>query len=553
MTERIPREIIRPFVHYHIDTAVRGAPLGNKVSNINIWSAENIDMTIRPSPLADIRNFVETIQITDATGGNPQRDLFRDPLDRTTMTDYDFSKLFTACRAILSLGLKPYIKTGSVPFKFTTGAVADLRYGINNRPPDDYAAYYRYIRDITAALAEEFGREEVRSWRYSVLTEYESIEWFYTPDKNPERSMQAYFALYDTTVAALQDVLGEEVCVGAHAMGDLHNHNKLWNPTLLIEHCASGKNNYTGRVGTRMCFLTISSYEWPMCKGSVRDLGQLFAPFKAMAEKYDMRLSYGVDESRIGVTESGGSLPNSMRFHPSNHIVGHTYQAAYDAQLIKQLVDYDIDYCSAWGYTSAHGVSCKGDAPDCYPNVSFHVANEYHKMCRGNRMPVKMVCQGTDALREETCQTKIDVLASADDKYVYIMAFNFGNSLEYNAAIDFAFDIDLPELEGQTLEITRRIIGDNANFFPEWLRDRERYGILDDCFLRSPESAALDASNTLKRGWARSLYFSKLRDKYVEISKLAPETYTEIVAERHLSLRTTLSANNVVFYMVKMP
>ena len=172
-------------VHFQIDTADRGLPLGNKVSDINIWSAANIDETIRPSPLADIRTFVETIQITHATGGNPERDLFLDSLDRSTMTDYDFNKLFTACRAILSLGLKPYLKTGCVPFKLTTGAVADPRYNINCYPPDNFDDYHRYIRDTAIALAEEFGIAETRSWRYCVMTEYENIECLHTPDKDP--------------------------------------------------------------------------------------------------------------------------------------------------------------------------------------------------------------------------------------------------------------------------------------------------------------------------------------------------------------------------------
>jgi hypothetical protein len=132
------------------------------------------------------------------------------------------------------------------------------------------------------------------------------------------------------------------------------------------------------------------------------------------------------------------------------------------------------------------------------------------------------------------------------------MAFNFGNSIEYDTAIDINIDINLPELDGQPLEINRCVIGDKANFFPEWLRDRERYGIGDDCFLRSPESAALDASNTLKRGWARKLYFDKLRDKYVEMSKLVPDILTETVKKGVLSLQTTLPANNVVFYTVKI-
>jgi len=223
-----------PSVCFHIDTAAPGAQLGNKASDINLWTAAAIDETIRPSPLADIRKFVETIQITLATGGNPQCDLFADPLDRSTLTDYDFGKLIRACRGILSLGLKPYLKMGNVPFKLTSGAAADPHYGVNQFPPDDYSAYYRYICDTAAALANEFGRYEVASWRYSVLNEYENVEWFFSPDKDPERSMQEYCKLYDTTAAALQDALGDDVCVGAHAMGDLTNHMKLWDPTLLI-------------------------------------------------------------------------------------------------------------------------------------------------------------------------------------------------------------------------------------------------------------------------------------------------------------------------------
>jgi hypothetical protein len=287
-----------------------------------------------------------------------------------------------------------------------------------------------------------------------------------------------------------------------------------------------------------------------MCKGNVKDVGRRFVAFREMAEKYGLELSYGIDESRIGVTESGGSLSNSLRFHPSNHITGHTYQAAYDAQLIKQMVDYDIDYCSAWGYTSAHGISCKGDAPDCYPTVSFHVAKEYHAMCHGKRLPVKTTVQ--NAIPQDfdcfNYQVKIDALASADDNRIYIMAFNFGNSLSYDTMLDIAVEINLPDSDGQQIKIIRRVIGDKANYFPEWLRDRKVHGIGDDCFLRSPDSAALDASNTLRRGWARDLYFRELREKYVELSRLTPETLTETVNNGKLLLRMSLPANNVVFF-----
>jgi len=318
---------------------------------------------------------------------------------------------------------------------------------------------------------------------------------------------------------------------------------------LMLEHCATGKNYHTGGMGTRLCFLNISTYEWPMCKGEVRDLQKLFAPFKHKAAELGLKLSYGIDESRIGIGLTSGTLPSSLRSHPANHITGHTYQAAYDAQLIKQMVDNDIDYCSAWGYTSAHGISCKGDAPDCYPTVSFHVANEYHGMCRGVRLPVRTL---KDTSTENgDCQVKIDALASADEDNIYVMAYNFGNSVTYETAIDMTVEIDMPGFAESQAEVTRRLIGDEANFFPEWLRDRAKHGIGDDCFLRSPDSAALDSHNTLKKGWARDLYYRELRPKYVELSKLRSIVTAERVEGGKIILAFSLPANNVVFFTVR--
>jgi hypothetical protein len=536
-----------------VDSSEPGRILGNKNSDINVWGAATIVESIKPSALADIRHFTETIQITQATGGNPDRDLFIDPHDRSTTKDYKFDELITACRVILSFGLKPYLKLGSVPLKLTNKASIDKQFNVNCCPPDDYNVYYLYIYDTITALSREFGLDETKTWRYSVMTEYENVEWFYTSDKDPGSSMRAYFELYDTTVAALQEVLGNAVNVGAHAMamGGEGNPNRLWDPVLLLEHCAVGTNYRTGKNGTRICFLTISSYEWPMCKGDVQNLGDMIAPFKEAAEKYNLNLNYGIDESRIGIGLSFGNMPGSLRKHPANHITGHAFQAAYDAQLIKQMVDNDIDYCSTWGYTSAHGISSRADAPECYPTVSFHIANEYMRMCSGKRLPVQIQQSGSLKSHDTGCQVKVDALAAIDDEYIHIMIYNFGNSINYETSVDIEAKINVSELSSARYEVTKSLIGDEANYFPEWLSDRKKHGIEDARFLRSPDSAALDSHNVLAPGWARDLYFNELRPKYVELSKLKPASFNVESKSGKLIIPFTLPANNVVFLKVR--
>jgi len=91
----------------------------------------------------DVTEFAEYMEIMGATGGNPARDCFKNPADRSTLDDYDFSRLVSGCRNIVRLGLKPYLKLGNVPGKFT----ADYNGGafsMNIRPPVDFSAYGLY-------------------------------------------------------------------------------------------------------------------------------------------------------------------------------------------------------------------------------------------------------------------------------------------------------------------------------------------------------------------------------------------------------------------------
>ena len=226
---------------FDIDASITQEVLPNAVSNINIWnmrgSNEFTDLKINAE--YNIGEFVEYVQLMQCTGGSADRDLFKDPFDFDTLDDYYFDPLIENCKGILELGAKPHLKIGSVPIKYSALARTDTTFGTNPYPPDDYDVYYDYIYTIGEALVAEFGREEVLSWRFGVMTEYENKDWFYAPDETPESSAEAYCKLYDYTVAALQDSIGTDVFVGAHSMTVTEG---LWDEKIFIEHCAKGTN-----------------------------------------------------------------------------------------------------------------------------------------------------------------------------------------------------------------------------------------------------------------------------------------------------------------------
>ena len=134
---------------FTVDASQTGEVLPNPASNINVWSIDgNPFVGKKNNSEYDIFEFVEYVQFMQCTGGNEDRDLFVDPLDRTVLDDYDFTTLIDNCRGVLELGAKPMLKLGSVPLKYSAKANTDAEFSTNIYPPDDYNVYYNYIAAV---------------------------------------------------------------------------------------------------------------------------------------------------------------------------------------------------------------------------------------------------------------------------------------------------------------------------------------------------------------------------------------------------------------------
>ena len=517
---------------FDIDTSVTSEALPNAVSNINIWNAKSSKEFYNPkvSDTNNIFEFVEYVQLMQCTGGAVDRDLFKDPLDFDTLDDYDFSSLIESCRGILKLGAKPHLKMGSVPLKYSALARTDTTFGTNPYPPDDYDVYYDYIYAIGEALVNEFGREEVLSWRFGVMTEYENKDWFFTADESPESSAAAFCKLYDYTVDALQKSIGEEIFVGAHSMTVTEG---LWDERIFIEHCGKGTNYKTGKTGSRICFLSSSFYDRkPGEFTSGKTVPECMAYLQDCAKDAGLTgLIFGFDEGRI----YGGLTSGKDDSQLLSRTVGYTYQAAYDARLYTQLINAGGDYFSSWDYLS-NGLF------DGNPTVSYHVAKNIAKFKGMNKAETVKTKKGL------LIESDIDCLsATGEDGSVLLMAYNFKNDIEYSNSTDLTFNINAPQLDGKDVEVKIYRIDDSCNYFDEWVEDRKAYGITDSCFGWSPDCPVIENYNNLRDENARNIYFSGLKDKYAKCSVLTPETVNMTVENGTITLTETVAANAVVF------
>ncbi len=520
---------------FSIDASEKGKVLHNVVNNVNIWSIEgNPFVNAQINEENNIFEFVEYVQFMQCTGGTETRDLFKNPNDKTVLDDYDFTLLINNCRGVLNLGAKPFLKLGNVPLKFSKDATTEIGFGMNPYPPDDFDVYYNYIHALATELVKEFGKEEVLTWRFGVMTEYENAAWFFAGEEDPEASAEAYCKLYDYSVAALQDAIGEGVFVGAHSMTVTEG---LWDEAEFIKHCGEGTNYKTGKKGTRVCYLSSSFYD--SVPGDYTDgktLPESIEYLRETAESVGLNdLIYGVDEGRILEGNSSGNVGSELL----TRTCGYTYQAAYDARLTAQMFKNDIAYFSAWSYLSNGFL--QGN-----PTVSYHVAKNAAKFGGANLVSTDKTKSGV------ILGSDVDAVSAFNEKTntLHVMAYNFKNDVEYDKSTEMTFEINAPQFSGKNVKVTAYVINDDCNYFDEWVEDRKTYNITDDCFAWSPDDPSIDNPTTLVDEDAREIYFSELYSKYTECSKLVP-TETEMVAkDGKITLDITLDPHAVVFYEI---
>jgi hypothetical protein len=272
------------------------------VNTLNVWNPYAFNENTQPDSENDVMSFVDYIELMTATGGNEENDPFINPLNNTTLDDYDFSRIIASCQGVLNLGAKPSLILGNVPLKLSENPVIG-GFGYNVCPPKDYNEWYNFICAYLSALVKKFGVDEVKTWHFGVLTEYENEDWF-SSDGDPQKTFISYCQLYDYTVKALIDILGKDVYVGAHSMTVTEG---LWDERDFIKHCAVGKNYATGETGTRICYLSSSFYDTEIYeKTNGKRPAECINFLRSAAEENGLdNLDYGFDEGRILSGESG--------------------------------------------------------------------------------------------------------------------------------------------------------------------------------------------------------------------------------------------------------
>ncbi len=163
---------------------------------------------------------------------------------------------------ILQAGAKPFVEIGFMP-KGTAYLLKPEPYqptwipGDRNPnysigwsyPPNDYAKWGELVHQWVMHAVQKYGRSEVATWYWEIWNEPDISYWHGTPEE--------YNKLYDYASDGLKRAMPEAKVGGPATTGTRQmREGARVSQKQFLEHCATGKNAATGKVGAPLDFIT---------------------------------------------------------------------------------------------------------------------------------------------------------------------------------------------------------------------------------------------------------------------------------------------------------
>src|SRR5271169_3602042 len=176
--------------------------------------------------------------------------------------------------AFHAAGVKPLVEIGFMPKALSThpdpyrhdfprGKVGDIYTGWAY-PPKDYQKWSELVFQFVHHLRERYGDAEVRTWLWEVWNEPDIDYWKGTP--------QEYFKLYDFSVDAVLRALPEASVGGPDSTGPA-NPKAAEFLRAFLDHCAHQPNYVSGKIGSRLDFISFHPKGSPKWQGDHVQMG----------------------------------------------------------------------------------------------------------------------------------------------------------------------------------------------------------------------------------------------------------------------------------------
>jgi len=247
---------------------------------------------------------------------------------------YDWAILDRIFDTFHGAGVKPLVEIGFMPkalsthpdpyrHSFPQGSI----YTGWAYPPKDYQKWSDLVFQFVRHLRAHYGDAEVKKWLWEVWNEPDIDYWKGTPEQ--------FFKLYDFSVDAILRALPEARIGGPDSTGPAYPKAAEF-LRMFLDHCAYQKNYATGKIGTRLDFISFhpkGSPKWMgdhVQMGINRQLASIQAGFKIVSSFNEFRNTPIV----LGESDPEGCAACSAKNNPQNSYRNGPLYAVYEAEVL---------------------------------------------------------------------------------------------------------------------------------------------------------------------------------------------------------------------------
>ena len=393
---------------------------------------------------------------------------------------YDWKIVDRIFDTYLQAGAKPFVEIGFMPEALSSSPVPyrhhwpkDELYVGWTYPPKDYQKWAELVHHLTLHCIERYGKAEAESWYWEVWNEPNIGYWHGTPEE--------YNRLYDYAVDAVRRAL-PKARVGGPATTGPGGAKAADYLRQFLEHCASGKNDATGKTGSPLDFITFHAKGQPRVVDDRVQMG-LATNLRDADEGFKIVASFPqFAKLPIVLSESDpeGCAACSAHGYPQNAYRNGALYPAYTATSIRNMIDLaahshaNFEGFLTWAFEFEGQPYFDGFRTLATNGVDKPVLNLFRMLgvMEGQRVKAESSSAvSADKIMQSGVRERadIDTMAARSDHSITVLVWNYDDDDVPSADVPVHLMLSgLPAKAEHVLLRHYRIDRDHSNAFTVW-------------------------------------------------------------------------------------
>ena len=382
-------------------------------------------------------------------------------------------------------GITPLVELGFMPqalsihpdpyrHNFPQGPVDSIYTGWAY-PPKDYPKWAELVFQFVRHLRERYGDAALKTWLWEVWNEPDIGYWKGTPEE--------YFKLYDVSVDAVLRAFPTAQIGGPDTTGPA-NASATEFLRSFLHHCAHERNYVTGRVGSRLDFISFHPKGAPKWQGDHVQMG-VARHLTAIAQGFEVVASFPEWRNTpivLGESDPEGCAACSAKTHPQNSYRNGPLYACYQAEVLNNILSLArsthvaVRGIVTWAFEFEGQPFFEGFRTLATNGIDKPVLNAFRMfgMLDGTRIEAtsSAAIQSTEILRDGVRKSPdINAIATKRDHEIDILIWNYHDDdlAAEPATIDLSMNAMPAEISRAMLEHFR-VDSSHSNAYSVWKR-----------------------------------------------------------------------------------